>query len=880
MMLNDFQDLVHKYKLQINLIETIPENKKINTIGTICINLQKFIKDIEVETIDDKFKKGEFDLMDENNNSLGKVFLEMSQTRKPNHQTLNQKASILKPHKDTTYKSEEFPYGSFAKSNKKGQNSHPYDKNPNLERKNSNDNLYNSRQSAQSYGISSYYDNANNSKYINSGKILDSYKLNSSYDRSKVNKNSRPNKQSAVRVSYGTDYIESNPPTIREEESGDIRSEIGTETMQTNSDIRSERPGYFNPNQERPGIISNKKRNNADQIEEDSMGFQDSTKKGVTYQPATINKQKVVNNYMDDSRPDDSISYSITNVNFQNNKSKISNANQHGNMYNSKAKAPTDRPEYLQSSHKKPFSIAAIENSQDYRKKEPAIKYPEHNPYKKGVKTTLSIEEMAKGYYCPPPMFYFKQETTEPAVDNSKLNKEFKKDIGIKFDENNGTIHQVNVNAGNNRGPARQNYIDEPLQSLSEPQNNNVQNIIQLNSDETKKLLTDKQFQLNIDGNNMLLDILQNELVNLRKQDGLGKSTPDNVHEDFQKNFKMIVEHHNLGDSKYDIVPRKHNTYKDPYTTSLDSTKPKETKVNFKKESEEKYPPKLKKGSHRDVYDVGASQSKGDMSKYPQESIKEKPDESLGKESTIKESWGKNSDNSSDLYNRTRNLTDSQKRASTKYEDDFEDQSMSMSRSTNVVDYNKNHKPNKFSTMTKDPKRNTAMSQYSGIEEDFDDDFESETMSKHKTSMVSDLKKHSLSKPKQNNVLKNKSTMSYSKQDSRISLSMPTIVCEVCNTNVPIDQLTDHITLCSKRNSKGNKKNQGASNNAPKNDTSLLEQKKTSKFYTGSRESYPDDFTGSYSKYYKSKDSMKNSGFGRSESKTRTEIFDDDFEDD
>ena len=72
---------------------------------------------------------------------------------------------------------------------------------------------------------------------------------------------------------------------------------------------------------------------------------------------------------------------------------------------------------------------------------------------------------MAKGYYCPPPMFYFKQETTEPAVDNSKFNKEFKKDIGIKFDENNGTIHQVNVNAGNNRGPARQNYIDEYVNS-------------------------------------------------------------------------------------------------------------------------------------------------------------------------------------------------------------------------------------------------------------------------------------------------------------------------------------------------------------------------------------------------------------------------------
>ena len=138
-------------------------------------------------------------------------------------------------------------------------------------------------------------------------------------------------------------------------------------------------------------------------------------------------------------------------------------------------------------------------------------------------------------------------------------------------------------------------------------------------------------------------------------------------------------------------------------------SKPKESKVNFKTEKEEKFvQPKQKKGSLRDLYDVGASQSKGDMNKYPLESIKESVQESIGKESTYKDSFGRSGENSSDLYKGTRNLTDSQKRASTKYDDDFEDQSMSMSRSTNVIDNGSKPKMNKFSNMNKNPNKNTG----------------------------------------------------------------------------------------------------------------------------------------------------------------------------
>lgn len=95
----------------------------------------------------------------------------------------------------------------------------------------------------------------------------------------------------------------------------------------------------------------------------------------------------------------------------------------------------------------------------------------------------------------------------------------------------------------------------------------------------------------------------------------------------------------------------------------------------------EKFRKNDKKGSFKDlekVHDLTASQSRGDL-KYQLESIKESIQESQGKDSSIKESIGKASQGSSDPYYHTT----SQKRASTKYEDDFEDASITISKSMN-----------------------------------------------------------------------------------------------------------------------------------------------------------------------------------------------------
>ena len=167
------------------------------------------------------------------------------------------------------------------------------------------------------------------------------------------------------------------------------------------------------------------------------------------------------------------------------------------------------------------------------------IRLPDGNG--NGLKTTLSIQEMAKGYYCPPPMFYQEQEVTRELVGGtqSEIDREFGRAYNKKMDIGNGDTFQ----------PKRErqygNFIgnDQPL-----PNDGNqagLQNVIMLNSTETKKILGDKNFQLQLNGNNMLLDVILNELINLR---GSGQATSD----EFQKNFRMIVEHHNLGGGQAD----------------------------------------------------------------------------------------------------------------------------------------------------------------------------------------------------------------------------------------------------------------------------------------------------------------------------------------
>jgi hypothetical protein len=125
-----------------------------------------------------------------------------------------------------------------------------------------------------------------------------------------------------------------------------------------------------------------------------------------------------------------------------------------------------------------------------------------------------------------------------------------------------------------------------------------------------------------------------NELINLR---GSGQATSD----DFQKNFRMIVEHHNLGGGQADYpAPR---AKKDQ---SLGPVGAKEAKVAFDGDTLEKSQErrhqseksKLERRPSYDKFDLGGSQSRGDLAK-PLESILESVKESQGHDSgTIRES--------------------------------------------------------------------------------------------------------------------------------------------------------------------------------------------------------------------------------------------------
>jgi hypothetical protein len=154
-----------------------------------------------------------------------------------------------------------------------------------------------------------------------------------------------------------------------------------------------------------------------------------------------------------------------------------------------------------------------------------------------------------------------------------------------------------------------------------------------------------------------------------------------------------------------------------------------------------------------------------------------------------------------------------------------------------------------------------GMSQYSGIAEEFPDDFESESGSVFRGSMISDLRG-----AKSGNIAKvhgRESGVSNGKQSKgkqealRASFSVQTFECYICHQNVDVSKLTSHITSCAKNKNKPKVE----APPTPDNASGLIDRQRTSKFYSGSRDTYPDDFTGSYGKFTKSKDSMKNSIF-------------------
>lgn len=121
------------------------------------------------------------------------------------------------------------------------------------------------------------------------------------------------NRKSTVRHSYGTDLFESNNPTIREEDSSDVRN--SDDVIQQES----------RPNNNR----YNKEVALAHMPVEDSYGI---TIDHNQYQPEPINNNnKKLNNYLSDSKPDDSISYSITNNQFEKSRPHL-NSNKKNNL--------------------------------------------------------------------------------------------------------------------------------------------------------------------------------------------------------------------------------------------------------------------------------------------------------------------------------------------------------------------------------------------------------------------------------------------------------------------------------------------------------------------------------------------------------------------
>jgi hypothetical protein len=108
---------------------------------------------------------------------------------------------------------------------------------------------------------------------------------------------------------------------------------------------------------------------------------------------------------------------------------------------------------------------------------------------------------MAKGYFCPPPMFYQEQEVTRELgnMAQSEIDREFGRAYKKDLDIGNGETFVP-------KGERKYGNFIRNDQGLPQSDGNqaSLQNVIMLNSTETKKILGDKNFQLQLNGNNML----------------------------------------------------------------------------------------------------------------------------------------------------------------------------------------------------------------------------------------------------------------------------------------------------------------------------------------------------------------------------------------
>ena len=156
-----------------------------------------------------------------------------------------------------------------------------------------------------------------NNKLINSGKILAAKGGNSSQLGTKFgvphnsNKDNSVGRKSAVRISYGTDAMDSYKSTIREEQSSEIRSDIDMGSKQLSNRKRS-------ASGKKAGIKFEASRGQS--ADEDSYAFLkphggQEREKSRAHEGYNKDGVKLVNNFMVDSKGDDSISYSISHAN-------------------------------------------------------------------------------------------------------------------------------------------------------------------------------------------------------------------------------------------------------------------------------------------------------------------------------------------------------------------------------------------------------------------------------------------------------------------------------------------------------------------------------------------------------------------------------------
>ena len=843
---DELNELVTEHKLQINLLESSSEIEK---IGNICITMQSFKKDMEIERHDDKFKKAIFALLDNSLNPIGHVEIEMSLTRKPT--PINKK----KFSNNNIYSNaNKQPYPD-QNNNNRGDVHDIYGNDNTIKAPNNlkADNIYDSYNKKNQSGTIGYSYNPNHSEF--QSKQLNSSKIQAAPRNDSIISNSGPYKNFGNSKDGRRESQISNDGRRKSQMNAGSKRNSGR-PVANSMYIDEEIPEYCrksdfnyefsendiadstsNQHNKRPET-NNRKDSKVNRNVSMSMGENESYYKylrtmqgggdlkpndndlNTNQQPR---KSSQVNNYILNEpqqssqkqsmvkQPEESLAYSGTNMHYQDNR-RASTAGK-SNIKDKVQPSPGIKPQTSQSGRKQSGMLGPeyqehlnLSKKNSYNQ-DKANRPPAEDPKaKRGVKATLSIHEMANGFYCPPPMFYCKKK-----VDSEQINMS-----PSEIEDNFGMGVTKNFAMGE-----PQNLVGMPQQIQNHDNKENqaagpgVQNIIQQNSDETKKLIKDKNFQQNINGGN-LLDIFLSELLKQKKDNTSVDRT------NFEKNFKIQVEHYNTDSmpSNAQMPNQFFNKQKQtPQSPRRTITKNPEMKIMQGGESAGKLKPQKSIDKFSNYDGLTISQSRGELNKYPLDPIKESRQESVGQESgtqSIRESI-----QSSGLKN-----SRSMKRGSTKYDEDWEDVSMTVSQQQTSVGYQVgNFKKNSSYLAPLTPvsplhynKKGTQHSIYSNIEEDFEDDFEgSETQSRARQSFISDFKGGSRQgsmiygtkiqeKKKlndmQNSQMQRAGSGSIKSDMNRASEMRESIIkfdCQMCGQQIDVNKINEHINECVRR---------------------------------------------------------------------------------